>query len=314
MITKISNACFITLYFIIFIGLTSKAEQSADDSDLILLDGVAAIRIGSSGLTPTYYSDAWFFSPFGRPKTLCDVIIENLWISYGNEHGIKIVSNESSHEYAEQYLDMMQSQKNISRKEIEKIAAENGYTFNDIKRELNKQYLIQQTIETYFAANSCLNISSSEISEHCKAITLKETNRYTFRIGSLSIKDSGLEATTHPETYVKKHYEKIIWENPYQIREEELNENLRKKENLNQGGIIHYEKNSKGDLLFIYELINITKEVPDKAEIYDAMTKKLQQAKYEENLSRITKNFLQSPSMKYDTDDIREDCLKTFNK
>ena len=139
---RIMTIIFIHIFCLFLIKNFNKTEDSFD-SEMILLDGIAALRIGSSGLTPTYYSDTWFFTVFGKARTLVDIIIENIWISYGNEHGIKVVSNESSHEYAEQYLDMLQTQKNISRKDIEKMAEEYGYNINGIKKELNRQYIMQ---------------------------------------------------------------------------------------------------------------------------------------------------------------------------
>ena len=137
--------------------------NSFSETELILLDSVAVLCVGSSGISPVYYSDNWFSNPFSGVKTLSSVIIDAIWLSYGSEHGIKMNSDGASSEYAEQYFDMIQDKKGISKKKIASMVEEYGSNLEDIRKFLNNQYLIQQTIETFFAASGKLNVCHEDI-------------------------------------------------------------------------------------------------------------------------------------------------------
>lgn len=247
---------FYIIFYLFFLSIDLKASGIDELSnnyteELILLDSIAALRIGSSGLSPTYYSDAWFLSPFGLVKNLEEIIIQNIWIAYGNEHGIKMTSDGAANEYAEQYFDMLQEQRGVSRKKIEDMAKEFGYTIEDVKKELNNQYLVQQTVETFFAASGKLNIRNDEIIEFYNNFPRFEEASFIIESGVLSIENS-LKIDMKDEGIIKD----IIWSNkPYLVFKNDLNEDFSHINDCNIGDIIYYEYLKKEKEFLCYRLL-----------------------------------------------------------
>jgi hypothetical protein len=279
---------------------------SVDNEELILLDSIAALRVGSSGLSPTYYSDAWFLSPFGTVKNLEEIIIQNIWIAYGNEHGIKMTSDGASNEYAEQYFDMLQEQRGVSRKQIEEMARDFGYSIEDVKKELNNKYLVEQTVETFFAASGKLNISNDDILDFYNNFPRYEDASFRIETGFLPI-DSSLKIDMKNPDVIKA----IEWSNkPYLVYKKDLNSDFSNIEDYEVGDIIYYEylKNKKSFLC--YRLVE-KKEASQLSfnELYEEITKQLQAIKYEEGYRMMTEEFLLSPKMIYQDPKLQTECI-----
>jgi hypothetical protein len=157
----------------------------------ILLDGVAVLAVGESGVLPVYYSDGWHLTAFGSKKSLEDAVIKALWTQYGQEHGVKITGDEIL-DAAEKQLEFLQDQKGISRLKIEKMAEDIGYTLTDIKKELGSQMLLQKTLEMSFSAHGYLNVSHDEILDYYNQFPLIESGFFTIRLGLQKNKEGEL--------------------------------------------------------------------------------------------------------------------------
>lgn len=284
---KLSN---ISALFLSLITLFAEEE-----SELIFLDGIAVIHVGESGITPIYYSDGWFLSPFGSKKTLEESIIRSIWTKYGYEHGIKVTSAEIL-EAAEKQLEFLQEQKNISRAKIEKMAEELGYTLDDVKRELGSQMLMQKTLEMSFAANGYLNVSNEEI-----------VDQYT-------IKPPRQEASFALLLGVERddRKEKIIWEeSPLIINKADLSEKFRKIEEYSIGEIVYAEHDEKKKATIHYKLIDKKEEkIFTFEESYEEIYKKLQNQKFSKSYQDMTSSFLNSSlTLYYDTES-KQKCFQ----
>ncbi len=270
------------------------------------IDGIVAIRAGESGVFPIYYSDAWFPSPIGMPQSIEDRIIKANWLSHGQEHGIKSINDGSSREYAEQYMDMLQEQKGVSRDKLAEMSSHAGYSLKDIKNELNEQYLLQQTIETTLAANGSLNISSEEIDKYYKEHPKIESGVVTIKKGilnNINIKD-----------FLNNNYDEkdIIWDEPIKINSAEISEDFIEAKTAKEGSNIKVIDNKEE--IIIYRLINKTKDrLLTLSEQYEEIMKTIQQEKYIKAYKEITKNIIESSYMIYFDSTFKEKCIEKIN-
>jgi hypothetical protein len=301
-------------FLFLFTMLFSSDEIVSNDiqeDELILLDSIAVLRIGSSGLAPTYYSDAWFLSPFGLTKNLEEIVIQNIWMAYGNEHGIKMTSDGAANEYAEQYFDMLQEQRGVSRKQIESMAKEFGYTIEDVKKELNNKYLVEQTVETFFAASGKLNISNDEIAEFYSSFPRYEEPSFIIETGSLTV-DGSLKIDMENPDIINK----IEWSNkPYEVLKKDLNDDFLHIDDCKIGDIVYYEyfKNKKSFLC--YRLVEKKKlRQLSFNELYEEITKQLQAIKYEEGYKILTTEFLSSSKIIYQDPKLKKQCIDSLKK
>lgn len=303
--------CF--LYTLIQVKLYAGEALTAsiDDEELVLLDSIAALRVGSSGLSPTYYSDAWFLSPFGLVKSLEEVIIQNIWITYGNEHGIKMTSDGAANEYSEQYFDMLQEQKGISRKKIEEMTKEFGYSIEDVKKELNNQYLVQQTVETFFAASGKLNISNDEVLEFYNNYPRYEEAAFIIESGVLAINNSFKIDINNKEIF-----QDIVWSNePYQVYQKDLNDNFSHIDDCSVGDIIYYEYlNNKKEFLCYRLLEKKESRRLNFNELYEEITHQIQSMKYEDGYRKMTEEFLLSSKIIYEDNKVQNRCINYLKK
>jgi hypothetical protein len=302
--------CVLFLFLIFSDVFTSEYDQLSNE-ELIMLDSIAVLRTGSSGLSPTYYSDAWFLSPFGLVKSLEEIIIQNIWIAYGNEHGIKMTSDGAANEYAEQYFDMLQEQRGVSRKQVEDMAKEFGYSIEDVKKELNNKYLIEQTIETFFAASGKLNISNEEILDFYNNFPRYEDPSFKIETGILSI-DSSVKIDMGDPDVLKQ----IVWsDKPYVVLKKDLNDDFAHIDDCEIGDVIYYEyfKNKKNFLC--YRLLEKKQlRLLDFNELYEEITKQLQLMKYEEGYKKMTEDFLASSQIIYQDVKLQMQCINYLKK
>jgi hypothetical protein len=289
------------LYFFVFFIVRVFADEN-----LVLLDSIAVLRIGASGLSPTYYSDEWFLNPFGMIKNLEEIVIQNIWLAYGNEHGIKMTADGSSNEYAEQYLDMLLEKRGVTRQKITQMTQELGYNIEDVKRELNNQYLVQQTIETFFAASGKLNITNDEINDFYNMNPIYQEMSFIIETGELELEDS-IKIDMNDENIIKK----ISWsKKPYLVLEKDLNESFYNVVDCSPLEIIYYEYDKKKNNFLCYRLLEKKeKKKIELNELYEDITKQLQMLKYEEAYKNITEQFINSDNVIYDSPDIKKKCI-----
>lgn len=279
------------LYCCSFISLVSSGAIE----ERILLDGVAVLAVGESGVLPVYYSDGWHLTAFGSKKSLEDAVIKALWTQYGQEHGIKITGSEIL-DAAEKQLEFLQDQKGISRLKIEKMAEEIGYTLTDIKRELGGQMLLQKTLEMSFSANGYLNISHEEILDYYNEFPMIEGGFFTIRLGLQKNKEGAV----------------ILWEHmPLTLNKNEISDKFSAIETAQIGEIIYQEFDDAKDATIYYKLIDKKDDrVIPFEEAYEEIYKILQNKKYAESYKRMSISFLDSPLTHFFDTKTRAQCME----
>lgn len=261
----------------------------------ILLDGVAVLAVGESGVLPVYYSDGWHLTAFGSKKSLEDAVIKALWTQYGQEHGVKITGDEIL-DAAEKQLEFLQDQKGISRLKIEKMAEDIGYTLTDIKKELGSQMLLQKTMEMSFSANGYLNVSHDELLDYYNQFPFVESGFFTIRLGLQKNKKGAV----------------ITWEHtPLTLKKNEISDKFSAIETSKIGEIIYQEFDEKKDATIYYKLIDKKEDrVIPFEEAYEDIYKILQNKKYSESYKRMSISFLDSSLTHFFDTKIRAQCME----
>ena len=266
------------------------------------LDGIACTRTGESGCSVIFYSDAWFISPIGMQVKLEDLIIKMSWLHHGNEHGIKMINDGSSMEYAEKYLDMIQDQRGIGRIELEKACMDSGYSLYDLKKELNDQYLIQQIIETTFAASGLINIIYEEIEEYYNNNPQIIPAQYSIAIGKLNV---------NLDEYNNNKYNEddIQWDDDLiELTSNDLTENFKNISENEINDIVNVQESKNKNYITLYRLNNKIKEsIIPLSDCYEKIMNNLQQKKYLKEYKNYTENLINENM--YDNPEIKEKTL-----
>lgn len=271
----------------------------------IPLDSIACSIIFEGGVHHVLYSDCWLSNCLGVEQTLEELIVRSLWIYHGKDHGLKISNDGTSNEYAEQYLDMLQQKKNITRDQIKEMCLKSGYSLSDIKKELNDQYMMQQAIEMTLAAHGYFSITSQEIE------TFYQNNPIV--IGKKYVLCRGKSKKTIGDI-TNQRYEKkdIEWEEPYEVNKNDLSEKFSAIDEYTTGDIVYCTLDSKNQgVTYVYKLINV---IPEKKvsldESYEEIQSMLQSKKYNEGFKKITLELLNSDTILFSDITLKERCIK----
>jgi hypothetical protein len=271
------------------------------------IDGIACTIVGETGFFPIYYSDAWLANALGVEQTLEEYIVRGLWIIHGKDHGLKITSDGNNNEYAEQYLDMLQEKKNITRDAIKEMCLAAGYTIADIKKELNDQYMMQQAVEMTLAAKGYVSVSSDEVITYYKKNPIKISPLFTIKRGVTSKSVADVSNNRLKE-------EDIVWDEPYTIEKSALSENFAHIETCNEHDIVYTYFEPKENKTVVFVLLKI---IPEKDisldECYDQIMYTLQSKKYAEGFKEMTLELLNSDLAIFDSPDLKNKCIDYIN-
>ena len=280
---------------------------NSEITDSILLDEIVCTKINENGVSVVFLSDSWLQSPLGSSISLEERIIRLLWISSGQEFGVKIISDGSSNEYAEEYFHKLQNEKGVSRDQIKEICKRSGFSIEDVKKELNEQNLLQQCIETIVSSKGFLHVSSEEIEKYYFENPQYSEESYLIQRGVYKGKIS---------EFGKKMIQKnsIEWQKPYNINKNELAEDFFSKINqVNEGDIITVVQSAEN--VHVYKLIKHNKpEVFSIEERYEMISRILQGEKYKKAYIEITKELIEDESINWKNIKYKNDCINFLNK
>lgn len=273
--------------------------------DLILLDEVVAMRISESGINPVFLSDAWFLNPFLGLKSIEQCVIEAALLSYANDHSIKKISDGAYKEYSEDYFDSLLTQKKISKDKIREILEEYNSNIEEMKKLLNNQFIIQQSIEMFFATSGSMHISDEEIMQYYHCMDKEENNIYKIQIGEIFLEKDNYNLD---DIYLLS--DKINWGEANEIKKCDLRKSLYGCLNAKDNEIFYYDYDSKSKAYNIYKLISHTNTKITLSDVYDEISRKIQMAKYEENYKKMIQNLMESDNIIYFDLKIKESIEK----
>jgi len=278
-----------------------------ENKNLIFLDEIVCSKINENGVNVVFLSDSWLQNPLGAPISLEERIIRLLWISAGQEFGIKNISDGSSNEYAEEYFYKLQNEKNISRDQIKEICKRSGFSIDDVKKELNEQNLLHQCIETIINSRGFLHVNSEEIENYY--LNNKEYSEESYLIQRGIYKGKIIDFGK-----IEKQKNKINWQNPYFVKKNELSDDFKNKiEMVNENDIITIIQSDEN--VHIYKLIkHKLPELISIEERYENIFRFLQNEKYKNAYLIITKELIEDESINWKNIKYKNDCLNYLNK
>jgi hypothetical protein len=282
------------LFTCLFLNL--KSDQGKQE----LLDDIIVYIPNESGTQFVCRSDGWFLNPMGMPVGLEQYILRSLWVAHAEKIGIKSKIQDGMSEYIERYLDNLQENKNVTRKTLEEMCKEIGYTMLDLKQELGLQYLVQQTIEVTLTAKGFLHVSSDEISEYYETHKQTIPEYYTLRKG------------------IKKTNE-IIWSDAFKTKKCDLSPLFQDISPNDKERIFETESRANDDGMIIYQMVEYQPEsVIPLDDQYDQISKIIQDQKYHKGYLLTSLELLEEPSLEWNDKEfktkIKEELEQAMSK
>jgi hypothetical protein len=287
---------FLVLFFTFFSCFTSTTSKPEK-----IVDEIVCKRIGESGTSVVFASDAWLPNPLGALPSLEEKIVKMLWLAHGSDMGIKISSNESSHEYAEEHFDRLQQERGITRDDLVAACKKAGFTLDDVKRELNDQYLLQTCIETTIVASESIQPTEKEIEDYYNSNPEIIPERYVIQKGVYK----GNASVIYNKNYVDSD---VCWEEPYEVDPDSLSEKFSHISKVNNGDVVTViEKEGE---VHVYKLVSYAASHKLSLEnVYEKIKMILQQKKYMEAYKRLTIEFLNSDNVIFTNQEYKDRCI-----
>lgn len=284
----------IYIFFCLFCFFSSQCHEMGCD-DFILLDEIVALRVSESGLNPIFSSDCWFTNPFFGVKSIEQCVIDAALLSYAADHSMKKISDGAYKEYAEEYFDMLLSQKKISKHKIEEILQEYGSSIEEMRNLLNNQFIIQQTLEMFFASSGIMHVTDDEILEYYSCMNKENDDVYQLQIGEL-IADDGKYSLGE----ILGMQDRVKWGEICSVEKKNLKKSLYDCQVANANDIFYCEYDDAAKLYYVYKFLQV---VPGKkkrlADLYDEINRKLSMMKYDEGYKKMIEELLFADNIFY---------------
>ena len=180
-----------------------------------------------------------------------------------------------------------------------------GFTIDDVKRELNEQYLFQQCIETAIAAEGLIYVSPEEIQKFHEENKIEIPGKYKIK--------RGIYEGRSEELFENSKNKKIEWDDEYEVSEKNLSEKFSNIAEVKDGEIINlFNENNN---VVIYKRISYEgKKNVEFNERYEQIQRILQQKKYLEAYRKKTLELIESESMFFSNNKYKELCLNFIEK
>lgn len=282
--------------------VADESKEGDYITNSILLDEIVCRIISDDGIIPVYLSDIWLPSALGVQTTLEERIIRMVWIARGADRGVKLQSDGSAQEYAEEYLDLLQKNRGVTRDELQKMCMSAGFTMRDIKRELNQQFLLQQSVETLLMASGSINVSAEEV----KAF-------YDQNPTYLPVSYSYVEALCSQGEEEGVHLNTVNggWGDKKTLSEELLPEHLKSLVYILVGDYIHYISDIDNACHVVHLIGKTTEKLIPLSERYEEIMRNLQKEKYIAQYKVFAINFLLDKEKVFFSDEsYRDKCVE----
>lgn len=280
----------------------SSFNNSSDN--LILIDEIVCSKISEADVSVVFLSDSWLKNPIGTRTTIEEKIINMLWLCHGKEHGIKMLSDGSYHEFAEEHFQKLQDERGLTRDQIIDICKKSGFSIEDLKKELNEKNLVNQIIQTTISIRSLFNVTPQEIDDFFFQNPEYIETEYCIQKGSYK----GLVSD-----FSKKQNLLIDWQKPYYIKKSNLSKSFSMIDKIENNEIITIIQNN--DEVEIYKLLSvIPKKLIPIEERFETISFILQNKKFKEAYKKITKELIEDDSVNFKNKYYKDLCLNYIEK
>lgn len=275
-------------------NLDISNESTALKEDVV--DEVRAVIYHNDGAEIVLTSDIRP-SLDGTPRFLRDIILESLQVIKARSYNITI-----SEEDIERFLVDVQKTNQMSRKGLEQLMGQYGWSFDEGKEHLQRRKLIEQLMELMVGPDPRLKISPGDVQVYDEEHPAYAPATYTLSQAVLSdIQDL--------DSMSKEELEALDWEEPFEVAEDELAEDKQFIVDESEGAIIDQEVVSEG-----LEITRLLKKVPRHRltveERYDAIASHLYMTRFTQVVAEYHKKLLDEAAIRFTYDEDRLEVMK----
>jgi hypothetical protein len=194
----------------------------------------------------------------GHMQTLREVILNNLMQLDALYHKITVTRQE-----AEKYIENIQKQNRLSRKAVEELFIQAGYTYAEALEYLRARQMIEQVVEFRVKSDKRMMVSRMQAEERYKENPPMVEAVYTLAIAFISQEQLGKKSLTE---YLKTiNLEKDVqFDEPFELKESEIADDRKAIITHKEGDIVFTEPVEGG-----FEITLLVKKEPAHVKPFD---------------------------------------------
>lgn len=175
----------------------------------------------------------------GSPRTLRDIVLEMLMVID------KIMLHGEDEGDIERYLVQLQKQHGLSRVALEALFTQLGYTYEEGREELRRKNMIDAAIDFRVRQDKHMLVSEQEVKDFCEKNPVYSPMTFVLQQAYVSYDDMPADqlaqALKDPVLL-----DKITWEEPFEISEQDLAEDKQFIKTAPIGSIVEQEPDDEG--------------------------------------------------------------------
>lgn len=239
----------------------------------------------------------------GRPRSLYDVVCEEVMVCEADRMRVKITQED-----VEKFLGDLQKNNNMTRSAMEKLMDEMGYTYAQGMEKLRRRQMAEQVIDYRVRGDARFVIPEADIKKFDDANPSYEQAVYT--LSDALVAEDGSDMLH--KKFTQKELDALPWEEPFEVKESDLAENMQYVSNATVGEIVLREPaETKGYV----EVIRLVAKKPKRrvalTEVIEPHTKKtlgdkiadvMRMKRFEELLKEYQKELLDKSAVRFTYD------------
>lgn len=255
-----------------------------------LVNEIVVVIYHEMGTVPILMSDVRVGLD-GRMQTLREVILNKLMQLDALYHKITV-----SQEEAEKYIENIQKQNRISRKAVEDLFKEAGYTYAEALEFLRARQMIEQVVEFRVKSDKRMIINRDQALEQYKLNPPQVEASYTLAIAFVTAEQLGKKTI---EDYLKTtNLDTVSFDEPFELKESEIADDRKAIITHKEGDIVFTEAVDGG-----YEITRLlTKKSADVKpfdDCYMEIATKMRQERLKEVFADYYKLLLSQATLRF---------------
>jgi hypothetical protein len=283
--------------------LHQESSTSTEPNALYPLDGIIALIYHTEGTEIILLSD--LRPPLDgsdEPRSLRQAITERLMVL--DAKTLKVIITEDE---VDRFIAQIQKQYNMTRLGMERLFNNKGYNYDEGRQQLLYKQYIEHAVELRVKANKKLIIQRDEVEEYYRQHPDIEQTSYTLVMGFVPEEEAPTRADIDALLTSPKLEEFIAWEQPFEVRENELPDDKKFIKERQLGEIVEVERVDEG--WQITKLIEKTmgRELPLSDQRYEEIALLLIRERGQELLTSYENELLSKATIRFVDSSIRLD-------
>lgn|GEM_PF-854946 len=260
-----------------------------DFDQLPTLDSIVTIVMNNEGTLIITQSDIERPSLSGAPRTLDDIVFELLVFLDATKH--KIIPDDSA---VDRYLETVLKDNNITRKELEELFAQSGYSFEQAREEFKKMQANNTML--HYEITSNLTVPRRKIEEYYQQHPETVETQYYLEYALVPIK-TNISIEEQITAIKTSQVIPIPWSKPFWITKSELADN---KSFIHTLSIGELSVQQNKDELEVYRLVDKKAEhLRTLEERYSEIASILRRPRYMELIKEYKEKLFATSSIQY---------------